>query len=139
MINARFNTRFTQDGENKWVYKDLTEKIIGCCYNVHNVLGSGHKESVYKQALCKEFEKQNINFIQEVSLPVKYQGDPVGIYRADFVIEGKILLEIKAVEFMPKNYEIQLLHYLKTTGYKVGLLINFGAKSVQIRRRIWTF
>jgi len=124
--------------KKKWLYKELTEKIIGCCYRVHNVLGSGHKESVYKQALCKEFKEKNINYMQESSLPVRYQGDKVGVYRADFVIEGKLLLEIKAVEFMPKNYEVQLLHYLKTTGYKLGLLINFGAKSVQIRRRIWT-
>ena len=124
--------------EDKWLYKELTGKLIGCCYRVHNILGSGHKESVYQQALCKEFREENINYIQEASLGVKYQGDSVGIYRADFVVENKILLEIKAVESMPKNYEIQLLHYLKTTGYKLGLLINFGAKSVQVRRRIWT-
>lgn len=124
--------------ENKWLYEGLTEKIIGCCYRVHNVLGSGHKESIYKQALCKEFGEEKIDYIQEAPLAVKYQGDRVGIYRADFIIENKILLEIKAVGFMPKNYEVQLLYYLKTTGYKLGLLINFGAKSVQIRRRIWT-
>jgi len=88
--------------------------------------------------LCKEFHKESIGYAQEVVLPVKYQNDPVGTYRADFIIENKILLEIKAVEFMPKNYEIQLLHYLKTTGYKLGLLIIFGSRRVQIRRRIWT-
>ncbi len=137
MINARFKARLTQD-DRKWLYKNITQKIIGCCYNVHNILGSGHKEAVYGQALCKEFHKENIDYAQEVVLSVKYQNDPVGTYRADFIVENKILLEIKAVEFMPKNYEIQLLHYLKTTGYKIGLLINFGARSVQVRRRIWT-
>jgi GxxExxY protein len=105
---------------------------------VHNDLGSGHKESVYKNALAKEFKKKNIIYKKEVVLPVKYQDENVGTYRADFVVENKILLEIKAVEIMPRIYEIQLLHYLKTTGYNLGLLINFGAKRVQIRRRIWT-
>ena len=135
-MNTRYKTRYTHD--KKWLHHELTEKIIGCCYCVHNDLGSGHKESVYKNALAKEFEKENIIYKKEVVLTVKYQDENVGTYRADFVVENKILLEIKAVEFMPKIYEIQLLHYLKTTGYKLGLLINFGSKRVQIRRRIWT-
>ena len=74
----------------------------------------------------------------ESFLAVKYQNEKVGNYRTDFVIDDKLLLEIKAVEYMPRKYEIQLLHYLKSTGYKLGLLINFGARSVQVRRRIWT-
>ena len=89
-------------------------------------------------ALCKEFKRECIHYNKEAVLPVKYQNENVGIYRADFVIESKLLLEIKAVEFMPKIYETQLLYYLKNTGCNLGLLINFGAKSVQIRRRIWT-
>lgn len=135
MMNARFKARYTHD---KWLYHELTEKIIGCCYRVHNELGSGHKESVYKKALCREFEKKNIGYEKEEVLTVKYQDENVGTYRADFVIENKILLEIKAVEFIPKTYETQLLYYLKSTGYNLGLLINFGAKRVQVRRRIWT-
>ncbi len=123
---------------NKWLYHDLTEKVIGCCYCIHNEIGPGHKEIVYKKALCKEFREKNIKYKEEAYLPVKYHGQNIGNYRADFIVEGKILLEIKAVEFMPKSYETQLLHYLKTTGYKLGLLINFGTKRVQIRRRIWT-
>lgn len=136
MMNTRLKTRCAHD--KKWLHHELTEKIIGCCYRVHNDLGSGHKESVYKNALAKEFKKKNIIYKKEVVLPVKYQDENVGTYRADFVVENKILLEIKAVEIMPRIYEIQLLHYLKTTGYNLGLLINFGAKRVQIRRRIWT-
>lgn len=135
-MNTRYKTRYTHD--EKWLHHDLTEKIIGCCYRIHNDLGSGHKELVYKKALCKEFKKENINYNREITLPVKYQNENVGNYRADFIVENKILIEIKAVEFMPKIYETQLLYYLKTTGYNLGLLINFGAKRVQIRRRIWT-
>jgi len=136
MMNTRYKTRYTHD--KKWLHHELTEKIIGCCYCVHNDLGSGHKESVYKNALAKEFKKENILYKEEVVLPVKYKNENVGVYRADFIVDNKILLEIKAVEFMPKTYETQLLYYLKSTGYNLGLLINFGAKKVQIRRRIWT-
>jgi GxxExxY protein len=128
------NTLHKNDG--KWLYRELTEKIIGSCYRVHNDLGAGHKELVYKEALCKEFEEEQIEYKQEVHLAVRYKNTNVGTYRADFVIENKVLLEIKAVEFMPKYYETQLLRYLKSTGYEIGLLINFGAGSVQIRRRI---
>lgn len=137
MIYLRDKTRDARD--ERWLYHELTEKIIGCCYRVHNDLGSGHKESIYKKALAKEFKKEGINYNKEVTLPVKYQEETVGGYRADFVVENKILLEIKAAEYISKIYETQLLYYLKSTGYNLGLLINFGAKKVQIRRRIWTF
>jgi GxxExxY protein len=129
--------RYTHDND-KWLYHNLTEKIIGCCYKVHNELGCGHKEVIYEKALSKEFDRENIIYKKEAYLPVKYQNENVGNYRADFIIEGKILLEIKAVEFISKSYETQLSYYLKTTGYKLGLLINFGAERVQVRRRIWT-
>lgn len=122
----------------KWLYKRLTEKIIGCCYRVHNELGSGHKESVYQGALSNEFDDLGIKHGREVQLQVKYKNNSVGTYRADFVVENKVIVETKAVEFIPIHYEVQLVHYLKTTGYKLGLLVNFGTSKVQIRRRIWT-
>jgi GxxExxY protein len=121
-----------------FLYEDLSYKIRGCAFRVYNTLGFGHKENVYCKALKSEFEKEGIKFEEEKALPVFYQGKKVGTYKPDFIIENKILIEIKAVTVMPKIYEVQLTHYLKGTGYKLGLLINFGNKIIDIRRRIWT-
>lgn len=120
------------------IYGDLTYKVRGCVFNVYNELGSGHKEQVYQKVLAKEFKDKEISFKREKSIDVKYKNESVGFYRPDFLVEDKILLELKAVEFMTKIFEQQLLHYLKTTGYKLGLLINFGGSKVYIKRLIWT-
>jgi len=124
--------------DKKLLYEELTYRIRGAIFTVYNELGFGHKESIYQKALIKEFETLHIPFKQEASLDVKYRGDIVGKYRPDFAIEGKIIIELKSVEFMPKSYEEQLVHYLKTTGYSLGLLVNFGSNKLQIKRLIWT-
>lgn len=120
------------------IYADLTYKVRGAVFSVYNGLGFGHKEQVYQKALEKEFVEMEIPYKREKSLDVKYKDEVVGNYRPDFVIDEKIILEIKAVEFMPKSFEQQLIHYLKTTNYQVGLLINFGQPRLVIRRLIWT-
>lgn len=120
------------------LYEDLTYRIRGAIFTVYNELGFGHKENIYQKALTKEFETLNIPYKQEVRLDVKYKGDVVGKYRPDFAIEDKIIIELKSVEFMPKSYEEQLVHYLKTTGYSLGLLVNFGSNRLCIKRLIWT-
>lgn len=107
-------------------------------YVVHKELGSGHKEQVYQRALAKEFAEQGIPFETEKTLAVTYKDEKVGVYKPDFILDGKILIELKAVPALPKDAEIQLSHYLRGTPYKLGLLVNFGAKSLEIRRRIWT-
>ena len=119
------------------LYGDLTYKIRGAVFNVHKNLGSGQKESVYQKALAVEFKKKIIRFKEEPALSVRYSGVNVGVYKPDFLIEGKIILEIKAVSFLIKNNFDQIKHYLMTTGYKLGLLINFGARRVQIKRIIY--
>jgi GxxExxY protein len=134
MIQADKNKRINTD----LLYGDLTYKVRGAIFNVYNELGFGHKENIYQKALIKEFETLNIIYKQEVGLDVKYKGDVVGKYRPDFTIEDKIIIELKSVEFMPKSYEEQLLHYLKTTGYLLGLLVNFGSNKLYIKRFIWT-
>lgn len=121
-----------------FLYEDLSYKIRGCAFKVYNTLGFGHKENVYCKALMAEFEKEGINFEIEKVLPVFYQGKKVGIYRPDFIIENKILIEIKAVSFMGRDYETQLTYYLKGTNYRLGFLINFGSRKLDIRRRVWT-
>jgi len=123
---------------NNFLYEDLSYKIRGCVFRVYNTLGFGHKENVYQKALAAEFKKIGINFEIEKILPVLYDGKKVGTYKPDFIVEKKIIIEIKAVPFMPKNYETQLTYYLKGTDYKLGFIINFGSQKLDIRRRVWT-
>ena len=120
------------------LYKELSYKVRGAMINVHKALGSGHKESIYHKALVEEFKKQGIAFTEERSISVKYEGVTVGAYRPDFVADDKIIIEIKAVSFMPRNFEEQLVHYLKNTKYKLGFLVNFGERRLIIKRRIHT-
>jgi GxxExxY protein len=120
------------------LYADLTYKIRGALFTVYNELGYGHKESVYQSALISELQSAKIPFEKEKSLDVFYKNDIVGNYRPDIVVDDKIIIELKAVEYMPNNYENQILHYLKTTGYSVGLLVNFGTPKLYIKRLVWT-
>jgi GxxExxY protein len=120
------------------LYADLTYKIRSAVFNVYNELGFGHKESLYQNALENEFSLQKIPYEQQVQLKVKYKGNYVGDYRPDFVVDRKVVVEIKALEFMPNMFETQLIHYLKTTGYNLGLLVNFGSPKLYIKRLIWT-
>lgn len=121
-----------------FLYEDLSYKIRGCAFKIYNTLGFGHKENVYQAALEIEFEKSKINFEREKVLPVLYGGKKVGIYKPDFVIDNKIIIEMKAVPFILKNNETQLTYYLKGTNYKLGFLVNFGSQKLDIRRRVWT-
>lgn len=119
------------------LYEEITYKVRGALFNVYNELGYGHKEQVYQKALAKEFNEKNISYKKEVSLNVGYKGEVIGNYRPDFVVEDKVIIEIKAVEFMPQLFETQLLHYLKTTNFNLGILVNFGAPKLVIKRLIW--
>lgn len=120
--------------DKELIYADLTYKV----FNVFNELGFGHKETVNQKALIKELKDIGLPFKTEFPLNVKYKGEHVGNYRPDFLIDEKVIIELKSVDFMPKKYEIQLLHYLKTTGYSLGLLINFGSPKLYIKRLVWT-
>jgi GxxExxY protein len=113
--------------------KPLTEKIIKCAFNVHNELGSGFLEKVYENALRIELVQENLK--QQVPVEVRYKGKVVGNYCADLLVEDKVLVELKAVEALVKEHEVQLVNYLKATGFNVGLLINFGP-SVQTKRKL---
>ena len=113
---------------------DLTHKVIGCAYKVHNVLGPGFLEKVYENSLKLELQKLGIQAQQQVKLPVWYEGHRVGVYFPDLCIEGQLIVEIKAALTLAPQHETKLLHYLTATGIDHGLLINFGS-SVQIRRK----
>jgi hypothetical protein len=116
---------------------NLTEKIIGAAFQVHNRLGQGFQEKVYENALVKELRTNGLRVEQQKPLTVMYGGKPVGDFIADLLIEGNVLVELKANKTIDRSHENQLLNYLKSSGIEVGLLINFG-ESVQIRRKIFT-
>ena len=124
--------------DSKLIFADTTYKVRGAIFEVYNTLGYGHKEDIYQKALVKEFKDRQILFEKEINLKVRYKNEKVGNYRPDFVIDKKIIIELKAVEFMPKSYEEQLLHYLKTTDFELGLLVNFGQPKLYIKRLIWS-
>ena len=113
---------------------NLTHKVIGCAYKVHNILGPGFLESVYENALKVELDKLGIEARQQDKLPVWYEGNPVGIFYPDLWIDKQLIIEIKAVQRLIPEHEVKLLHYLAATRIDNGLLINFGS-SVQVKRK----
>jgi GxxExxY protein len=120
--------------DGKLLFEDLTYKLRGCVFKVYNTIGKGHKESVYKKALEEEFKKQGLVYKSEPKIDVTYEDKLVGVYRPDFIIEDKIILEIKVKDFLTNEDEFQVYSYLKATKYKLSLLINFGFKKLEIKR-----
>jgi GxxExxY protein len=106
----------------------LTEKIIGCAIDVHRSLGPGLLESTYESALCVEFQLSALNFQRQLIVPVIYKNQPTGDYRLDLVVEKAVVVEIKSVDRFDPIFETQLLTYLKITGLKRGLLLNFNSR-----------
>lgn len=117
------------------LYKELTQEIIASCYEVHNYFGPGLLEKVYQEAMCCELNERFIDFEKEVVFPVTYKSQHLDLkYYADIVIENKVLLELKAVKEFNEVHYAQCINYLKLSGLKVCLLINFGSDKVQIKR-----
>ncbi len=115
----------------------LTEKIIGLCFEIHNALGPGYKEKIYKNALILLLKKTFLKYECEKSFKIKFKNCYIGTLRADLIIENQIIVEIKAITgFLPKTFESQLIAYLKSSNLKTGLLINFGNSSCKVRRLI---
>ena len=125
------NTDFT-DFKNK----ELTEKIIKIFYKVYNKLGYGFLEKVYENALMIELRKEDIYAINQSPIKVSYDGEIIGEYYADILVEGKVLLEIKAARNLAEEHEAQLLNYLKATDSEVWLLLNFGPKP-EVKRKVF--
>ena len=122
-----------------YLEKDLTDKILGAAIEVHRQLGPGLLESTYQACLARELSIRGLPFEQEVSLPVEYKGTRVDCgYRLDLVVDRKVVIEMKAVDELHPVHEAQLLTYLKLSGYRVGLLINFNVPALKdgIRRRV---
>ena len=117
------------------LYKDLTDRILKAAYQVHNELGCGFLEKVYQEALAIQMTEMNIPFEREKHLKVFYHGKCLQCdYIADFVVDDKVILELKAVTEMDNVFKAQTINYLKITGYKVGFLMNFGQEEFQFKR-----
>lgn len=124
--------------DKEGLYKDLTYKIIGVLYEVHKELGGVHKEIIYHKAVAIELDNRKIPFTEEKSIDVKYKGKRIGVYRPDFIIDDKVILEIKVAPVITKAMQDQVYYYVKGTGYKLVLLANFGTSKVGIKRLIYT-
>ena len=113
---------------------EVTYKINGAIFEVNRVLGSGFLEKVYEKALMVELKLRGLSAKSQVPVTVDYKGENVGEYFADIVVEDQIILELKAVDSLQNIHQAQLLNYLKATGYKVGLLVNFTHPKAEIKR-----
>lgn len=118
----------------KKIDDELTYKIIGCAMKVHNTLGNGFQEVIYQRCLAIELEKNNIAFLREEELPIYYEEIHVGTRRADFIVAGEVLVELKAIIKLEEVHLAQALNYLTAYQIDKGLLINFGSTSLEIKR-----
>jgi GxxExxY protein len=118
-------------------FSELTQKIIGAAFEVHRNLGNGFLERVYANALVSELAGAGLIAKQEVPIQVQYKGVEVGFYYADVLVDETVICEVKAIRLLLPEHEAQLIHYLKATGTKVGLLLNFGSAKVQVKRLVY--
>ena len=119
-------------------YKDVTQKIIGAAFEVHKFLGNGFQEVIYQRALAIEMRKAGLEFVREIEQDIYYKDfpEPIGTRRADFVVAGKVLVELKAINGLEDVHVVQTLNYLRAYRLEIALLINFGEKSLKYKRLI---
>lgn len=136
IVKANINS--TQLDTDEYPFQDECYKIFGACMEVSNELGCGFLEAVYQEALCYEFLDQDIPFESQKMMDITYKKRPLKKkYIADFICFGEIILEIKAIDSLKAEHTSQVLNYLKATGNKVGLLVNFGTSKLQYKRIIF--
>ena len=119
-----------------YLYSELTEKIIGLAIKVHKELGSAYEEKVYQRALYLEFQKNKVRFEREKEIDIKYSSVTIGKKKLDFIVEGKIIVELKKADTINVVHIAQVVSYLKTMNLKLGLILNFGGSKLQIKRVI---
>lgn len=115
-------------------YEELTHKIIGCSMKVHSTLGSGFQEVIYQRALAIEMQKQGLDFAREMEMTIYYEEIEIGTRRVDFFVESKIMVELKVVSKLDDLHMARAINYLEAYGLPIGLLINFGSKSMEFKR-----
>jgi GxxExxY protein len=117
-------------------HNELTREIIGAAMEVHSTLGCGFLESVYESAMAIEMNHRNMPYERQKAVPVMYKGEKAKDFICDFLIGGKVMVELKAIQQLTDVEEAQVLNYLKATGVRVGLLINFGQRSLKYKRLV---
>lgn len=120
--------------KEEYKYSELTGKIIGCAMEVHKILGNGFQEAIYQRALALEFELQGLGFAREFEMPIHYKENHIGTRRVDYLVNEKISVELKAIIKLEAVHLAQAINYLEAYNLEVGLLINFGAKSLEFKR-----
>jgi GxxExxY protein len=115
-------------------YGDITHKIIGCAMKVHSTLGNGFQEVIYQRALAIEMTKQGLSYKREMKMDIFYENEHIGTRRVDFFVEGKIMVELKAVIKLEDVHLAQAMNYCQAYNLPIGLLINFGSKSMEYKR-----
>jgi len=122
--------------ERELMHSELTRAVIGAAMEVHSNLGPGFLESVYEAAMAIEFDLRNVPYERQKAIPVMYKGEKAKDFFCDFLVDGKVLVELKALKTTTGVEEAQVLNYLKATGLEVGLLINFGEQSLKYKRLV---
>ncbi len=122
------------DGENKVIYPELSYEVIGALFDVWNNIGYGHKENFYQRAIAKNFKDRGIPFKEQVGVRVRYKDEDLGIYFLDFLINNKLVLEIKKREYFSRKDIEQLYSYLKATNLKLGIIAHFTSSGVKTKR-----
>ena len=120
------------------LYPELSYKIVGCAFDVYNSIGSGHHEKYYQRALAEGFSAQNLSFSEQVNLPLKYKEKIIGRIFLDFLVDNKIVVEIKKGEHFSKTNIDQVMEYLKLSNLQLAILINFGIQGVVFKRIVNT-
>jgi GxxExxY protein len=118
------------------LHPELSYAIIGCAFEVYNTIGSGHQEKNYQKALREEFKLKKLSFREQVHYPLNYKGEFIGKNFLDFLVDGKVVVEIKKGNIFSKRHIDQVLNYLKLTNMKLAILINFGSEGVAFKRII---
>ncbi len=122
--------------KEQYKYSDLTSRVIGCAMEVHKILGSGFQEVIYQRALEKEMTLQGLGFAREREMPIFYKEELIGTRRVDFLIEDLVSVEIKAIAKLDDSHLAQAINYLEAYNLEIGMLMNFGAKSLEFKRLI---
>ncbi len=122
-------------------YSDITKKVIGCAFRVHGFLGNGFQEVIYQRALALELEAVGVLFQRELQMPIFYRDHPesIGSRRVDFLVEKCVMVELKAITQLEEVHFAQMINYLEAYRIEVGLLINFGEKSLRFKRFVKSF
>jgi len=122
--------------KKEYKYSEITAKIIGCAFEVHKILGNGFQEVIYQRALEKEMGLQGLSFVRELEMNIYYKDNKIGTRRVDFLVENVVSVELKSITQLEEVHLAQAINYLEAYNLEIGMLINFGSKSLEYRRLV---